>query len=170
MPRSTESPHPGQRRRRHRRGRAPLAARACAAEPHQDRLRHVADRRARRRRQAVAARLRDLARRDQRQGRPARPARAARPLRRPEQPGERARPLRQADRRGQGRPCGVGLCDQPDHAGDAGRDAEEHGLHGPVRHRRERQVQLRPLFRDHPERPGRQARADARLPRGRGRA
>ena len=76
-------------------------------------------------------------------------------------------PLRQAHRHRQGRPRGLGLCDQPDHPGDADRDAEEPGLHGPVRHRRERQVQLRPLFLDRPERPGRKARANARLPRGR---
>ena len=118
-----------------------------------DRLRHGADRSARRQRQAGAARHEDLGRGNQRQGRSARASGQARLLRRPEQSFDRARHLHQADRRRQGRSRGQRLRDQHGRAGDAGRDAEEQGVHQPVRARCERRVQVSEILLGAADRP-----------------
>ena len=123
----------------------------------QDRLRHGADRPARRQRQVGAARPEDLGGGRQRQGRAARPSGQADLLRRPDQSGDGAGHLHQAARRRQGRPRHRRLRHQHARAGDAGRDAEEQAVHRPVRPRGEHRVQLSELLRDDPVRAGSEA-------------
>ena len=141
---------------------SPRPAQRPVGRADQDRLRHGADRPARRQRQAGAARHEDLGRGNQRQGRAARASGQARLLRRPEQSFDGAGHLHQAARRRQGRPRGQRLRHQHGRAGDAGRDAEEQDLHQPVRARRERRVQVSEILLGAADRPD----AEAVLHRG----
>ena len=129
-------------------------ARAGAVGPaDHHRLRHGADRSARRQRQADAARHEDLGRGNQRQGRSARASGQARLLRRPEQSFDRARHLHQAARRRQGQSRGQRLRHQHGRAGDAGRDAEEQDVPVAVRARCERRVQVSEILLGAADRP-----------------
>ena len=109
---------------------------------------HGAHRRRGADRQAGAARAANLARRRQRQGRCAGASGRARLLRRPEQSRERPAALHEADRRRQGRPRDRAVRDQYGRAGHPGRDAAQDDHHRHLRHRREQQIPLRPLFLD----------------------
>ena len=121
---------------------------ARAADPDQDRLRHGADRRALRQRQAGAAGAADLEGRHQQEGRPARPAGGAGLLRRPDQPRHRPRHLLQAARRRQGRPRHLGLRHQPHRAAHADRDGAQAHAHGDLRAGQQREVQVPELLPD----------------------
>ena len=113
----------------------------------QDRLRHIANRRARAQRQVGAARAEDLGGRRQRQGWIARTSGQARLLRRSDQPGDGARHLHQAARRRQGRPDHRRLRHQYAGAGDAGGRAEEEDADRAVRARGQQRVSLSQLLR-----------------------
>ena len=132
-----------------------------------DRLRHGADRRARRRRQDGAARDADLAGRRQRQGRAAGPAGQARLLRRPEQPADGAGDLHQAARCRQGRHHRLGLRHQHDRAGDAGRDPARPAVSRAVRARGQQRVPLPEILLDAADRARPEARLFASLFQGR---
>ena len=123
---------------------------AKAQEPHQDRLQHGHDRRARAQRPVGAAGAEDLGGGHQRQGRSARPPRQAHLLRRSEQPIDGARHLLQAARRRQGRPDHRRLRHQHAGAGDAARHPAQEDVHRAARPRREQRVPLPQLLRHDP--------------------
>ena len=97
----------------------------------------------------------DLERRREQEGRAAGPPGRVRLLRRPDEPVHRAGDLHQAARRRQGRPRRVGLRHEPDRARHAARHRTQAHLHGAVRARQQREVQVPALLPDRPERPER---------------
>ncbi len=133
----------------------------------EDRVRARPDRSACRQRQGRAHFHADLGRGSECARRPARPSGRTRLLRRSGQSGECAGHLREAARCRQGRPRGVGLWHQHDHAGNAARHEQGHDDDVADRPQRQRALQLRPLFPDRAARRGPRRRFLARLFRSR---